>query len=107
MRCGGGHTVYAPRMDDRTFRSAEAAAAHVKIDGLIRLMAIVATFLLWALAAVIALSFLRASGLLQLVQAVALAGLTPAGLAVLTWRGVEKLFSAFLYSYAKKHFRVQ
>lgn len=94
----------------RMFSSAEAATAHVKIDGMLRLAAILSALILWYAAAIVLLllhvaGVLPSSSLLSLSQVATAAGLLPIPVALATWKVLEWAYSKFLTSYATSHFR--
>ena len=94
----------------RTFLSAEAATAHVKIDGMLRLAAILSALILWYAVAIVLLllhvaGVLPSSSLLSLAQVSTASGLLPIPAALATWKALEWAYSKFLTSYVKFHFR--
>ncbi|MBZ0256009.1 hypothetical protein K8I31_08105 [bacterium] len=94
----------------RTFASTEAATAHVKIDGVLRIVAIVCAFMFWYSVAIVLLllhvsGVLPSSSLLPFAQVASAAGIAPIPVSLATWKILEWAFSKFLSAYAKKHFR--
>ena len=88
----------------------EAAVAHTKIDGLLRLIAIISAFVFWYFTAIALLVLyvsraLSYSSLLSLSQAVSTAGLLPIPVALATWKVFEWAYETYLTSYAKKYFQ--
>ncbi|MCA3041248.1 MAG: hypothetical protein ING37_11675 [Rhodocyclaceae bacterium] len=75
----------------RTVNSKETAVLLLKCDALMRLIALLATFVIWysiALAALIAYLF-QPGPLQQVIQALLTAGFAPLAAVALTWRFVE------------------
>lgn len=94
----------------RSFSCTEAAAAHVKIDGLLRLVATITAFLFWYAVAIVlvllgAFGFLPYSSLLSPFQALSAVGLAPIAVALASRRAFEWAFSKYLTGYAKKYFQ--
>ncbi len=94
---------------ERVLSSVEVATAHVKIDGLLRLISITLAFVFWFLMAAIILfcyfyGSLTLFALEQTFQIVTAIGLSPILLVVLTWRTFEKICSIYLTAYAKKYY---
>lgn len=97
-------------MKERFFSNAEAATAHVKIDGLIRVMAISMTAVFWAGVALLGLGLYlinleEAERIARLGQAAISAGLAPIPAILGTWRAVEWAISSFLNAYARHHLK--
>jgi hypothetical protein len=95
---------------ERTFSTPESAIAHVKIDGMVQLLAIISAVTLWCLAAlVLAILYIyKIVGIPQLsqfFQALTLVGLAPIAAAGLSYRLFLWLYATFLTSYARKHFQ--
>lgn len=75
----------------RTTQSMETAVLLLKCDGLMRLLAVLVTFVIWyslAFAALIAY-LLQPEPLQQVIQALLTAGFAPLAAVALTWRLVE------------------
>ena len=76
--------------------------------GMIRLISIVSSFVLWFLVSLLCLvlylhNLLPYNVLLSYAQAVSLIGLSPIAAAALTWRFFEMAISKYLELYTKKH----
>jgi hypothetical protein len=91
------------------YMSRDAAILTVKVEGLLRLVAIISAFMFWYLTAILLL-FFYTSGilppltLLSVGQAALAVGLAPIPVALATWKAFEWVYAVFLTAYAKKHF---
>ena len=95
---------------DRHLTSAESAIAHVKIDGLVQLMALASSVVLWCLVALLLAvlymhNIVGIPQLSQFFQALTLIGLAPIAAAGLAYRLFLWLYATYLTSYARKHFQ--
>lgn len=95
-------------MKPTTVTSLETAVLLTKIEGTVRLIAILATFMAWySLAAVGLVVFLASPQRLELAyQALSAAGLAPLAAVVATWRGAEWAIARWMNAYVRKHLEV-
>ena len=96
-------------MRERIFRDPESAIAHVKIDGLVQLAAIISAVCLWGMAALLLSALhmhdiVRIPQLSQALQALTLIGLAPVAVAGASYRLFRWAFATYLTIYARNHF---
>jgi hypothetical protein len=95
--------------NERVFNNPEAAAAHVKVDGLVVLIAATSAVILWALLLLSACllyihNILEIPLLSQSLQALTLLGLAPLAIAGFSYRLLLLVYTFFLNEYVRKHF---
>lgn len=96
----------------RNAASVEGGILATKVDGVLRIAAILTAFMFWySVAIVLLLLFIAGvlpySSLLSLGQAVTTAGLAPIPVALGTWKVLEWAFGKYLTTYTKTHFRLK
>lgn len=92
----------------RQTRSIETAVLLLKCDGLLRLIALLATFVIWysiAFAALIAY-LLQPGPLQQVLQALLTAGFAPLAAIALTWRLVERVLVHWWNAFVRERVEV-
>ena len=97
-------------INDRFSQTIEGGIIAVKIDGVLRLAAIVSSFMFWYSFAIVLLvlflsGVLQYSSLLSLAQVLSAIGFLPIPAALGTWKVFELLYSRYLTAYAKKYFQ--
>jgi hypothetical protein len=102
----GAAELHDPAMTKtRTVDSLQTAVVLTKLDALLRLFAVMCTFMLWySLAFAAAALYLAWPGRLEWAyQVLTTAGLAPIPLIVASWRGVESLLVRWSNAYVRKH----
>jgi hypothetical protein len=94
----------------RSAASVEGGILATKIDGVLRLAAILSAFILWYLVAIVLLvlhsaGVLPGSSLVSFAQAATTAGLAPIPVALATWKFFEWAFGKYLTAYTRSHFQ--
>jgi len=88
------------------------AELHVKGNGILRIVAIIITFLVWQSLTLLVLFLLSfhvltfptiQNSIQKLIAGLGIFGLAPVALAFFSWRIIEKILAAYMYSYFKKH----
>ena len=97
-------------INDRFSQTIEGGVIAVKIDGVLRLAAIITAFMFWYSIAIILLvlflsGVLHYSSLLSLAQVLSTLGFLPIPVALATWKVFEFLYAKYLTAYAKKYFQ--